>query len=117
MASTSARELVRPGSHQRIQLCHGRETLLSPVNSWKIRDYGNATGRLGLESQSRGSEMGREPSRGQAERHRTRSRAMFPGISRAKLRIGPGCLATVSRKPEIPFLLHVDVWLAAILLC
>jgi hypothetical protein len=43
--------------------------------------------------------MGQKPSRGQAERHRTRSRAMFPGISRAKSRIGPGCLATVSGNP------------------
>jgi hypothetical protein len=60
-----------------------------PRNRCSSRDCSNATGRHGLGSHRRGPEKAHKPSRGQADCHRTRSRAMFPGISRTESRIGP----------------------------
>ena len=63
----------------------------------KYRDYSKATGQLGLESQRRGSEMSQNAGSEEAERHGTRFSALFLGILSTQSRVGPGCLATVSK--------------------
>src|SRR5208337_4052607 len=68
------------------------------ANTAPFRDYSKATGQLGLESQRRGSEMSQNAGSEEAERHGTRFSALFLGILSTQSRIGPGCLATVSKK-------------------